>query len=95
MSDDADPSETRVTVWMDQAVRERLDDEYVDWRHGSRSAWVREAVETRMTIEDALANQGVTLPDERADREQLIETIVATGVAAVDVESLVGDDAEE
>lgn len=77
---DEDHSEARVTVWMSEAVRERMDDEYIDWRYESRSQWVREAVETRMALEDALAAHGVDLPEEPDTREAVIEAIVAAGV---------------
>lgn len=78
---DEDHSEDRVTVWMSSDLVADVDD-HVDWRYGSRSQWVREAAKTRVTLEDALATQGVDLPEDEATRDELIETIVRNGVLA-------------
>jgi len=79
-----DHSEARVTVWMGESLREELA-AYVNWRYESESQWVREAVQTRIAIEDALAAEGLALPDDPDQRRQLVETVVAAGVAAADL----------
>ena len=86
MSDETH-GDSRVTVWMSESLTERVDDR-VDWRYGSRSAWVREAVEYRMALEDALDQQGVELPEEEEDRKQLLQRIARAGVAAVDASDM-------
>lgn len=78
-----DHSEARTTVWMSKALREELA-EYVDWRYESESQWVREAVQTRIAFEDALAAAGQELPDDPDQRRALVETVVAAGVEAAD-----------
>jgi len=77
----SDPSR-RVTVWLGSETRQQVEDEYVNWRYDSLSNWLREAAETRMAVEDALATQGVELPSEEAARRELIQTVVRAGVAA-------------
>jgi len=79
-----DHSEARVTVWMGEDLRDELA-EYVNWRYESESQWVREAVQTRIAVEDALAAEGRALPDDPDQRRHLVETVVAAGVAAADL----------
>jgi len=95
-SDQEDHSEDRVTVWMSSDLVDDVDD-HVDWRYGSRSQWVREAAKTRIALEDALATQGVDLPDEETARDELIETIVRNGVLAAgdELEDVLADAEEE
>jgi len=54
-------AEDRVTVWASSELVERMDDR-VDWRYGSRSEWVREAIRYRMVLEDALDREGWSCP---------------------------------
>jgi metal-responsive CopG/Arc/MetJ family transcriptional regulator len=58
-------------------------DERVDWRYESRSQWVREAVQYRHALEDALDEHGIELPEAHEDREAYIREITEAGVAAV------------
>ncbi|MFW5956775.1 MAG: hypothetical protein ACOCQY_05165 [Halorhabdus sp.] len=76
---DEDHSENRVTVWMSERLIDAADDR-VNWRYESRSQYVREAVETRLVLEDALEDAGLELPDEQADREEMVEEIVDTWI---------------
>ena len=73
----------RVTVWLSESLREDMDANYVDWRYESRSQWVREAVDARMTLEDALAAAGVELPPEGDARDRLIQRVVRAGVRSL------------
>jgi len=73
--------EDRVTVWMSDHLRTRMDDR-VDWRYGSRSEWVREAVRYRMVLEDTLDREGLELPEDQTDRERMLEDIAIQGVRA-------------
>jgi len=82
-----DNSEARVTVWFSEEMKDDVDDNYVDWQHSSRSEWLRDAAQTRMAIEDALAVTGVDLPDQPDERADLIEKIVKAGVVAADLEA--------
>lgn len=66
---------------MSEALNDEVAD-YVDWRYSSLSEWMREAAVMRMALEDALAAQGVDLPEDADARQALIETVVRTGVAA-------------
>jgi hypothetical protein len=96
MSDDTH-SEARVTIWASEALKEQIADR-VDFRYGSISAWVREACQTRMTLEDALAAHGHELPEDPETREELVETVVRAGTtaAAGDIEALLsGDDSDD
>jgi hypothetical protein len=92
MSDDTH-SEARVTIWASEALKERIADR-VDFRYGSISAWVREACQTRMTLEDALSAHGHDLPEDAETRAELVETVVRAGTtaAASDIEALLADD---
>ncbi|MFW5905448.1 MAG: hypothetical protein ACOCUO_01215 [archaeon] len=74
-----DHSENRVTVWMSERLIDAADGR-VDWRYESRSQYVREAVETRLVLEDALEDAGLDLPNEQADREEMVEEIVDTWI---------------
>lgn len=78
----SDHSSNRVTVWVNDDIATAMDDEYIDWRYESRSQWVREAIQTRMLVEDALATQGIALPDDEATREEVLRTVIRRGVAA-------------
>ena len=84
-------ADARVTLWLSEDLKETIDSEYINWRYESRSQWLREATETRIALEDALGARGVELPDDEADREELIGTIVRTGVAAVSDDALDGE----
>jgi metal-responsive CopG/Arc/MetJ family transcriptional regulator len=77
-----DHSNNRITVWMADALTKRVD-ERVDWKYGSRSQFVREAVEYRMILEEELARQGIELPEDEADRERMLRDIALAGVDAV------------
>ncbi len=74
-------AEDRVTVWASSDLVERMDDR-VDWRYGSRSEWVREAIRYRMVLEDALDREGLELPEDQRDRERMLEDIAQAGVRA-------------
>ncbi len=74
-------AEDRVTVWASSDLVERMD-ERVDWRYGSRSEWVREAIRYRMVLEDALDREGLELPEDQRDRERMLEDIAQAGVRA-------------
>jgi Arc/MetJ-type ribon-helix-helix transcriptional regulator len=76
-----DHSEARVTVWMSEEFTERVD-ERVDWRHGSRSQWVREAVQWRMLLAAELDRQGLTLPADEDARDRALRDIALAGVDA-------------
>jgi len=76
-------AEARVTVWVSERLRNEIDDEYINWRYSSRSEWMREAAQTRMVVEDELAELGVDLPDEKADRDELIGDVIRAGVASI------------
>jgi len=39
-------------------------DDCVDWKNSSRSEWIREAVQYRLFLDDALDDAGVELPDD-------------------------------
>lgn len=86
-----DHSEDRVTVWASSDLVERMDDR-INWRYESRSQWVREAIETRLVLEDALGAQGVDLPDDADDRAALVEQVVRAGVAAAGDELTAGEE---
>jgi len=85
VSNDADE---RVTVWLSGELRDKIDDEYVNWRYSSRSEWMREAAKTRIALEDALGARGVELPENEADRADLVDAVVRAGVAALDEDTL-------
>ncbi len=74
-------AEDRVTVWASSELVERMD-ERVDWRYGSRSEWVREAIRYRMVLEDALDREGLELPEDQRERERMLEDIAQAGVRA-------------
>jgi len=74
-------AEDRVTVWASSELVERMDDR-VDWRYGSRSEWVREAIRYRMVLEDALDREGLELPEDQRERERMLEDIAQAGVRA-------------
>ncbi len=74
-------AEDRVTVWASSDLVERMDDR-VDWRYGSRSEWVREAIRYRMVLEDALDREGLELPEDQRERERMLEDIAQAGVRA-------------
>ncbi len=74
-------AEDRVTVWASSDLVERMD-ERVDWRYGSRSEWVREAIRYRMVLEDALDREGLELPEDQRERERMLEDIAQAGVRA-------------
>ncbi len=74
-------AEDRVTVWMSADLVERMDDR-VDWRYGSRSEWVREAVRYRMVLEDALEREGLELPEDQSEREKMLREIAQAGIDA-------------
>jgi hypothetical protein len=95
MSDDTH-SEARVTIWASEALKEQIADR-VDFRYGSISAWVREACQTRMTLEDALAAHGHELPEDPETRAELVETVVRAGTtaAAGDIDELLADDGDD
>jgi len=76
-------ADARVTLWLSEDLKEQIDSEYINWRYESRSQWLREATETRIVLEDALTARG--------DREELIATIVRTGVAAASDDDLPGE----
>jgi hypothetical protein len=80
----SDHSEDRLTIWMSKALREAIETDYINWRYESRSQWVREAAQTRMALEDALAAQDVELPEDDDERQALIERVIRLGVAAAD-----------
>jgi len=84
-------ADARVTLWLSEDLKEQIDSEYINWRYESRSQWLREATETRIVLEDALTARGVELPEAEADREELIATIVRTGVAAASDDDLPGE----
>jgi len=87
-----DHSSDRVTVWMSRELRDEMAD-YVNWRYESESQWTREAVQTRMWLEDALAAQDLELPDDADARQALVEMVVRRGVAAAG-DDLPTDDGE-
>jgi len=89
VTNDADE---RVTVWLSGGLKETIDDEYVDWRYSSRSEWVREATKTRIALEDALGARGVELPEDEADRADLVDAVVRAGVAALDEDELAAEE---
>jgi len=82
-----DNSEARVTVWLSEAMRDEIDDNYINWQDSSRSEWLREAAQTQMLLEDALEVQDVELPADVNDREELIEKVVRAGVVAADLDT--------
>jgi len=77
-----DHSSNRITVWGSDELVERVDDR-VDWRYGSRSQWVREAIQFRMVLENELDRQGVELPEDDDERDRLLRDIALAGVDAV------------
>lgn len=79
---DGTNADARVTLWLSEELKNEIDSEYIDWRYESRSQWVRESVQTRMALEDALAAQSINLPEDKSDRSDLIKRIVRAGVAA-------------
>jgi len=76
-----DHSQNRVTVWLADDVQEAMDDEYIDWRYESRSQWVREAIQFRMALQDALDRRDIELPEDDDERKAMIEDIATAGVA--------------
>lgn len=74
-----DQSEDRVTIWMAEALKDDVD-EFVDWRHSSRSEWLREAAQLRLAVEAALARREMELPDDDEERIALLEDIALAGV---------------
>lgn len=95
MSDETH-SEARVTIWASEALKDEIADR-VNFRYGSISAWVREACQTRMTLEDALAAHGHDLPEDPETRAELVETVVRAGTtaAANDIDALLADDEDD
>ena len=85
MSDDETYNETRLTIWSSQDLADRVDErvEYGPPEHGSRSAWVREAIQLRMVIEDALEREGIELPEEDDDRERYLRRVAEAGIDTV------------
>jgi len=81
-------ADARVTVWLSEELRDEIDDGYVNWRYSSRSEWMREAAQTRIALEDALGARGVELPEDEADRADLVDAVVRAGVAALDEDTL-------
>lgn len=87
MSDDETYDETRLTIWSSQTLADRVD-ERVD--HGppeyeSRSQWIREAIQLRMVIEDALDREGIELPEDQQARERYLRRVAEDGIDAVGV----------
>ncbi|MFW5950077.1 MAG: hypothetical protein ACOCR6_01850 [archaeon] len=79
---DQNHSEDRVTVWMSSDLTSELDSRlsYSD----SRSEWVREAVQLRMVLEDALNRRNIDIPADADDRQAFFEDIAHAGVATFD-----------
>lgn len=80
---DEDHSENRVTIWMSTQLRDDMDDR-VDWKNSSRSEWIREAVQYRQFLDDALDDAGVELPDDESERKEIIQEIVQVGARVMD-----------
>ena len=76
---DEDHSEDRVTVWASEDLTERVDDR-VDWKHSSRSEWVRQAIQMRLLVENELERRGVDVPDDRTEREDLVADLLRAGI---------------
>lgn len=91
---DSTNADARVTLWLSEALKDTIDEDYINWRYESRSQWVREATETRMALEDALGAQSIDLPEDESDREDLIERVVRAGVAAAGDDLLAGESDE-
>ncbi len=80
---DEDHSENRATIWMSTELLEDVDDS-VDWKNSSRSEWIREAVQYRLFLDDALDDAGVELPDDESERKEMIQEIVQVGARVMD-----------
>lgn len=80
---DEDHSENRVTIWMSERLKDDMDDR-VDWKNSSRSEWIREAVQYRLFLDDALDDAGVELPDDEDERMEMIQEIVEVGARVMD-----------
>lgn len=78
---------------MSQALRDDMA-EYIDWRYESESQWVRECVQQRMVLTDALAAQGIDLPEDADRRAELIERVVRAGVVAAGDDLPAGESGE-
>lgn len=76
-----DHSENRTTVWMADELLEQMDSR-IDWKYESKSQYVREAVQFRLALEDALDRRGLELPADDDEREAMIEDIATAGVAS-------------
>lgn len=77
--------ETRLTIWSSQSLADRVDDRV---NHGppeyeSRSQWVREAIQLRMVVEDALDRDGIELPEDDTEREAYLRDVAQAGIDAV------------
>lgn len=84
-----DHSSNRTTIWMAKELQAEMD-EHVDWRYESRSQYIREAIQFRLTLEDALERRGLELPEDDEEREAMIDDIATAGVATFATEN--GDD---
>ena len=73
-------SNNRTTIWRAKELQDEMDG-YVDWRYESRSQWIREAIQFRLALEDALERRDLELPEDEEEREAMIEDIATAGVA--------------
>jgi len=77
-----DHSENRTTVWMSDDLLEAMD-ERIDWKYESKSQYVRESVQFRVTLEKTLERRGMELPGDEDERQELIDDIAIAGVTSL------------
>ena len=73
----AKESETRLTIWMSDELKDTVQTDYVDGKT-SASKWMRRAARDRILLEELAAEAGVELPDGDREREAVLEDLITS-----------------
>ena len=67
----AKESETRLTIWMSDELKDTVQTQHVDGKT-SASEWMRGAARDRMLLESLADERGIELPTNRRERDAVL-----------------------